>query len=134
MRRFGYNLTQSGNKRYLASADFCMDTKAFITDFLAVSNTYDTNSYLEKWQEKAVLDDPSVGRIFKGHPGIRDYFESYFIGYKTQTRLFKLDIIFDNEAHIEVEFTGEFPEGRIGRIFDFTFKDGKIAKAKADLI
>ena len=33
---------------------------------------------------------------------------------------------------IEVEFTGEFPEGRIGVIFDFTFKDGKIDKAKAD--
>lgn len=44
------------------------------------------------------------------------------------------DIISDHEAYIEVEFTGEFPEGRIGGIFDFTFKDGKIAKAKADLI
>ncbi len=111
-----------------------MDIKAFINDFLAVSNAYDTESYLGKWQEKAVLDDPSVGRIFKGHSGIRNYFESYFIGYKTQARLMKLDIISDNEAHIEVEFTGEFPEGRIGGIVDFTFKDGKIAEAKADLI
>jgi len=110
-----------------------MDIKAFIKDLLAASNAYDTESYLEKWQTNAVLDDPSVGRVFKGHPGIRSYFESYFTGYKTQTKLVKLDIISDNKAHIEVEFTGEFPEGRIGGVFDFVFKDGKIAKAKADL-
>jgi hypothetical protein len=44
-----------------------------------------------------------------------------------------LDILPGNEAHIEVEFTGEFPEGKIGGTFDFTFKDGKIDKAKAHL-
>lgn len=111
-----------------------MHIKAFIKDWLASSNAYDTESYLETWQEKAVLDDPSVGQIFKGHSGIKKYFESYFIGYKTQTRLVKLSIISDNQAHIEVEFTGEFPEEKIGGVFDFTFKEGKIAKAKADLI
>lgn len=111
-----------------------MDIKAFIKDWLVVSNTYDTKNYLEKWHEDAVLDDPSVGQVFQGHSGIKKYFESYFIGYKTQTQLVKLDIIGDNEAHIEVEFTGEFPEGKIGGMFDFTFKEGKIEKAKADLI
>lgn len=111
-----------------------MDIKAFVKDWLDISNAYDMKNYLEKWQENAVLDDPSVGQIFKGHSGIRKYFESYFIGYKTQTRLIKLDIISENEAHIEVEFTGEFPEGKIGGLFDFTFKDNKIEKAKADLM
>lgn len=111
-----------------------MDIKAFVKDWIEKSNTYDTKNYLEKWQENAVLDDPSVGKVFKGHLGIKNYFENYFIAYKTQTRLVKLEIIFDNEAHIEIEFTGEFPERKIGGIFDFTFKDGKIAKAKADLM
>lgn len=111
-----------------------MDIKAFIKDWLVVSNAYDTKKYLEKWHKEAVLDDPSVGQMFKGHEGIKKYFENYFIGYKTQTRLVKLDIIGDNEAHIEVEFTGEFPGNKIGGVFDFTFRDGKIAKAKADLI
>jgi ketosteroid isomerase-like protein len=111
-----------------------MNIKAFIQDWLAVSNAYDTKNYLEKWHKDAVLDDPSVGQVFKGHSGIKKYFESYFIGYKTQTRLVKLDIIVDNEAHIEVEFTGEFPEGKINGIFDFNFRDGKIILAKADLI
>lgn len=111
-----------------------MDIKSFIEDWIVVSNNYDTKSYLEKWQENAILDDPSVGEVFEGHSGIKKYFESYFIGYKTHTRLIKLEIIADNEAHIEVEFTGEFPGNKIGGMFDFTFKDGKIAKAKADLI
>ena len=111
-----------------------MNIKAFIKDFLAVSNAYDTEKYLDKWHTYATLDDPSVGQVFRGHSGIKKYFESYFIGYKTQTRLVKLDIISDNEVHTKVEFTGEFPEGKIGGILDFTFKDGKIAKAKANLI
>jgi len=111
-----------------------MDIKLFIEDWLAVSNAYDTEKYLDKWHKNAVLDDPSVGQVFKGHSGIKNYFQSYFIGYRTQTRLVTLDTISDNEAHIEVEFTGEFPEGKIGGMFDFTFKDGKIAKAKADLL
>jgi len=111
-----------------------MDIKLFIEDWLAVSNAYDTEKYLDKWHKNAILDDPSVGQVFKGHSGIKNYFESYFIGYRTQTRLVTLDTISDNEAHIEVEFTGEFPEGKIGGMFDFTFKDGKIAKAKADLL
>lgn len=110
-----------------------MDITSFVSDWIACGNAYDTENYLEKYQEDAILDDPSVGRKFKGHAGIRDYFTSYFIGYKTHTRLVRLDIN-NNEAHLEVEFTGEFPEGKIGGTFDLTFRDGKIAAAKADLI
>lgn len=110
-----------------------MDINEFVKDWLDKSNAYDTEKYLEKWQENAVLVDPSVGQVFKGHSGLRMYFESYFIGYKTQTKLVKLNVISDNKANIEVEFTGEFPEGKIGGIFNFTFKDNKIEKAKANL-
>lgn len=111
-----------------------MGLRSFITDWLAISNSYDTNKYLEKWHKNATLDDLSIGEVFKGHPGIRKYFENYFIGYKTQTGLVSLDILSESHAHLEVEFTGEFPEGRIGGMFDLTVKDGKIEKAKADLI
>jgi hypothetical protein len=110
-----------------------MDIPSFIKNWIAKSNAYDTDEYLKCYQEKAVLDDPSVGRKFTGHEGIREYFISYFIGYNTQTRLVKLNCG-DNEAHLEVEFTGTFPEGKIGGTFDFNFKDGKIASVKADLI
>jgi ketosteroid isomerase-like protein len=110
-----------------------MDIKEFITDWVSVSNAYQTEKYLEKYEADAVLDDPSVGRKFIGHKGIRDYFTSYFIGYNTQTKLVKLNINHDH-AHLEVEFTGTFPEGKIGGTFDFIFNNGKIAAAKADLI
>ncbi|WP_264565526.1 nuclear transport factor 2 family protein [Flavobacterium sp. N3904] len=109
-----------------------MDIKAFLLNWLEVSNNYNTGNYLEKYLEDAVLDDPSVGKKFIGHKGIRAYYTSYFIGYKTQTKLVRLDIQ-DNSAHMEVEFTGDFPEGKIGGVFDFTFKNQKIANVKADL-
>jgi hypothetical protein len=111
-----------------------MDIKAFIQDWLATGNAYDTDSYLKKYHKDATLDDPSVGSSFVGHAGIRRYFEDYFIGYKTQTRLVKLDIIDKNSAHIEVEFTGEFPGKVLGGLFELTFRGEKIAYAKAELI
>jgi len=110
-----------------------MNIKVFLIDWINVSNSYNTEKYLEKFLDDAALDDPSVGRKFIGKKGIREYYESYFIGYKTQTKLVKLDIQ-DNTAHMEVEFTGEFPEGKIGGMFDFTFKEERIEKVKANLI
>jgi len=110
-----------------------MNLETFIKDWIAVSNSYNIEKYLEFYNENAVLNDPSVGRKFTGHDGIKDYFVSYFISYKTQTELRKLEIK-ENSAYLEVEFTGEFPEGKIGGSFEFTFKNDKIEFVKADLI
>jgi len=107
--------------------------ETFINDWIAASNAFDTKKYLEFYLEEAVLDDPSVGRKFEGHEGIQEYFDNYFIGYNTQTQLVKLKIRDDHNAHLEVQFTGDFPEGKIGGTFDFTFENGKIAFLKADL-
>ncbi|WP_343634903.1 nuclear transport factor 2 family protein [Fluviicola sp.] len=111
-----------------------MNSEQFIADWLKAANAFDTSAFLDFWHTDAVLDDPSVGHVFKGHSGIRNYFEEYFIGYKTQTRLVKLETISSDEVHLEVEFTGEFPGGRIGGMFDLTFRGGKIAATKADLL
>lgn len=111
-----------------------MDIKNIIETWIVVSNSYDTEKYLDFCLTEAVLNDPSVGRKFNGHNGIRNYFESYFIGYQTQTKIVKLDIKDENHARLEVEFTGNFPEGVIGGMFDFTFENDKIAFIKADLI
>ena len=110
-----------------------MNIETFIKDWIAVGNSYDTEKYLEFYQKEASLDDPSVGRKFVGYDGIKEYFVNYFIEYKTQTELRKLEIN-EGSAYLEVEFTGVFPEGKIGGSFDFVFKDGKIAHVKANLI
>lgn len=111
-----------------------MEIKSFISEWISLGNAFDTEAYLQKYTDDAVLDDPSVGRKFIGQKGIRDYFTSYFIGYQTQTRLVKLNILNPDQVYLEVEFTGTFPEGKIGGLFEITFKDGKIAAIKADLI
>lgn len=111
-----------------------MEIEKIIEEWIEVSNSYDTEKYLAFYTDKAILDDPSVGRKFNGKNGIREYFESYFIGYKTQTKKVALMVKNRNQAHLEVEFSGDFPEGKIGGTFDFTFKEGKIEFLSADLI
>ena len=74
-----------------------------------------------------------LGEALKDTKVSGSIFTSYFIGYKTQTRLLKL-VVAEDSAHLEVEFTGKFPEGTIGGMFDFTFRDGKIATVTADLM
>lgn len=111
-----------------------MNIETFIANWIKTSNDFDTKKYLEFYLDDAILDDPSVGSKFMEHNGIKDYFESYFIGYNTQTELVKLLIQDEHHAYIEVQFTGDFPEGKIGGSFNFTFKNGKIAHVKADLI
>ena len=111
-----------------------MNTQTFVTEWIAASNAFDTDKYLDFYLPEAVLDDPSVGRKFEGRKGIKQYFDNYFIGYNTHTQQVKLKVINEEHAHLEVQFTGDFPEGKIAGTFDFQFRDGKIAFAKANLI
>lgn len=111
-----------------------MNIQTFINDWIAASNSFDTEKYLNFYMADAILDDPSVGKKFKGHKGIKDYYESYFIGYHTHMRLVRLDLTTNDKAYLEVLFTGEFPEGEIGGTFELTFKNEKIESVKADLI
>ncbi len=50
------------------------------------------------------------------------------------TKLINLNIKDEENVHLEVEFTGDFSEGKLGGTFDLTFKNKKIIFAKADLI
>lgn len=111
-----------------------MNIAKLINDWIAASNAFNTKMYLEFYSPDAILDDPSVGKQFKGHKGIKEYFDRYFIGYDTHSKIVKLEILDNEKAHLEVEFTGDFPEGKIGGTFDFTFKNEKIALVKANLL
>ncbi|QDW24131.1 nuclear transport factor 2 family protein [Pedobacter sp. KBS0701] len=111
-----------------------MDIQTFITEWIAASNTFDTEKYLSFYLPAAILDDPSVGRKFKGHKGIQQYFDDYFIGYNTHTDQVALKITDQQNAYLEVQFSGDFPEGKIGGTFEFKFENGKISFVKANLI
>jgi len=111
-----------------------MDIEKTIDNWIQTGNSYDTEKYLAFYHDDAVLDDPSVGRKFIGRQGIQEYFEIYFIGYNTHTR--KTDLLINgvNNASLTVEFTGTFPEGKIGGTFEINFKGNKIIHITADLV
>lgn len=111
-----------------------MNIQSLIKEWVAASNAFNTAQYLQFYLSDAILDDPSVGRKFEGHHGIKQYFDSYFINYNTQTEIVKLNVIDKNHAKLEVLFTGDFPEGKIGGSFDFHFMNNKITFVKADII
>lgn len=111
-----------------------MNIQTFIAEWIAASNAFDTEKYLGFYLPEAILDDPSLGRRFQGHRGITEYFDNYFIGYNTYTKQVDITITNEESVHLEVEFTGDFPEGKIRGTFDFKFKNSKIAFVKADLI
>jgi len=104
-----------------------------INRWIAVSNDFDTAGYLSFFTEGASIDDPSIGDVFEGEAGLRNYFENYFIGYKTQTRVVSIQAE-ETFTHVVVDFTGTFPGGQVGGIFDLTFDGEKIASIRADLV
>jgi len=61
------------------------------------------------------------------------YFQSYFVGYNTQTRLVSTEAREDS-LHVEVDFTGDFPGGQTGGTFDIAFAGEKLARVQADLL
>jgi hypothetical protein len=111
-----------------------MELEEIIQDWISVSNSYNTEKYLTFYTNNAVLDDVSVGKKFIGKAGLKEYFERYFIGYKTQTKVVNLVKETVNKASLEVEFMGDFPEGTVRGSFDLIFKEGKIAFLAADLL
>ena len=64
-----------------------MDIHAFVQYFIQTSNAYDLNGYLALFKEHATLEDVAVGETFIGHKGTKDYYNTYFIEYETQTEL-----------------------------------------------
>ena len=108
--------------------------ETIITDWITVSNAHDTAAYLNFFTEDAKLNDPSVGEVFeRADGGVQRYFETYVVGYKTQTRVVSITTEGDHE-HVVVDFTGTFPGGKVGGVFDIRFDGARIAFIEADLI
>ncbi len=71
-------------------------------------NAFDASRVQTLFTADAVIDDPSTGHSFEGHPGIGDYVERYFKGYHTVTRFLSMEDLGDNRARLRVDFTGDF--------------------------
>ncbi|WP_288244009.1 nuclear transport factor 2 family protein [uncultured Chryseobacterium sp.] len=111
-----------------------MNIEQWVGAWISAANCFDVETYLGFFTGDALLDDPSVCRKFVGLEGIREYFNAYFIGYNTFTELQKLRLYDESHLYLEVLFTGDFPEGKIGGSFDIQMKHQKIYCMKADLI
>lgn len=103
-----------------------------IREWVRAANRFDSSAYLSFFARDAVVNDPSVGRSFEGVNEIAEYFDAYFMGYETHTEIEEIEArgIVD---HVEVVFTGTFPEGVVRGVFDVTFEGDTISRVNANL-
>lgn len=102
-----------------------------IHNFLQCTNAFDVDAALQLFSLKAVIDDVSVGRKFKNTAGVREYLETYFVGYHTVTKLESLSHA-GNTTKARVDFTGDF--GHETGVLNFAFNDnGMIVHIDANL-
>lgn len=106
--------------------------RATLRRWIAAANTLETSAFLAFFGDGAMLDDPSVGRVYRGRSAIARYFEAYFVGYRTRTRIVRIVRERDHH-HLDVHFVGDFPGGEVDGIFDVTFRGAKIVHVRAEL-
>ena len=99
---------------------------------IAATNAFDVDAALALFAPEALIDDPSTGQRFDGHPGIRDYLTQFFVGYHTVTRLLSIEVTGDSRARLRVDFTGDFGH-EIGLLDIAVGPGGLIARIDADL-
>ncbi|MVA12237.1 nuclear transport factor 2 family protein [Agrobacterium vitis] len=99
---------------------------------VSATNAFDVDTALTLFTPDAVIDDPSTGHRFKGHAGIRDYVERYFIGYHTVTCFLSIETIGETRARLRVDFTGNFGH-EIGLLDISINAKGLITRIDADL-
>ena len=83
-----------------------------IPAWIAAANAYDAEAFLRFFAEDAVLEDPGVG-TFEGRAGIAEYFASYFVAYRTRTRLVAVEPR-GTEVHVRMDYIP--PAGRFGHL------------------
>lgn len=101
--------------------------KKLIEQFLDTTNAFDVEASLQLFTENAVIDDISVGKKFKGKEDVRDYLETFFVGYKTKTKLDSSENINAFTVKTKVDFTGDFGHEKGG--LDFMFNEGGLIEA-----
>lgn len=106
--------------------------QATVETFIAAANCFDIEAALALFSRAAVIDDPSTGHTFTTHAGVRDYLESYFVGYRTVTRLLSVEGLGNARACARVDFTGDFGH-EIGLLGVTVDRQGRIVRIDAEL-
>ena len=109
-----------------------VDIKAIIKQFIKASNAYDVESALKLFSLNAVIYDVSVGDTFKSTVGVRKYIETYFVDYKTITKLESIEVHDNHDAKAQVDFTGDFGHETGGLNFTLN-NEGLITEIRAYL-
>ncbi len=97
-----------------------------IKRFIELANDFDINASLKLFAEDAVIDDVSVGETFVNKSGVSRYLETFFVGYKTKTRIDSLEIIDSFNTKVKVDFTGSFGHETGG--LDIAFDENGLIK------
>ncbi len=82
--------------------------KTIVQQFIKAINQFDVKTALTLFANDAVIDDISVGRKFKNKAGVQTYLDTYFVGYKTKTKLESLKLVDKTHAIAQVDFAGDF--------------------------
>jgi len=100
--------------------------------FIAAANNFDTQKVLDLFAADAVIEDVSVGEKFEQAEGIKKYFVTFFIGYRTSTQLLSVKETGPENILAKVDFTGDF--GHETGWLNIRFNDaGLIEHIDADL-
>ncbi|MBI4921544.1 MAG: nuclear transport factor 2 family protein [Devosia nanyangense] len=103
-----------------------------IRKFIAATNAFDVETALSLFAANSVIEDVSVGTKFVGTTGVREYLETYFVGYHTVSKLMSVEMVDHHQAKAHLDFTGDF--GHETGFLDVTVgPDGLIASINADL-
>lgn len=82
--------------------------KKLVDTFIRTANAFDVDGAVALFASDAIIDDVSVGDAFVGTEGIRLYFERFFVGYKTASKLLSLERLDHFNASLRLDFTGDF--------------------------
>lgn len=84
------------------------ELEQIVKQFIAAANRFDTHAVINLFAANAVIDDVAVGNKFEHTEGIKNYFETFFIGYRTSTQLLSVEYIGTDKILAKVDFKGDF--------------------------
>lgn len=103
-----------------------------IKRLIEATNRFDVDTAVALFAPEAVINDASVGDSFVGTAGVRNYFEQFFVGYNTVSKVLAVQVVSEHRATVRLDFTGDF--GHETGVLDITTgPDGRIIDIVADL-